>query len=471
VYHAISGDGGYFEIALPEATYSLVALPEGELAPDGCPAVVAATSVTSTTGVNLFFPAPPCFELETWVCMINQRRCGFTNSMSVYYSNPSGETADNVQLTLELDPFYTDIVANFPVASQEGNVLTFDIGTLPPYTTGSFWVTFQISCESEFGQTHCVRSLISPAGFCNEDGSPGEALVNITEAGCEGDSIAFRVRNIGEQIMSIPLEYVVVEDGIMMRTNPFVQEALAPGEIFDIVLPATGATYQVTTNQEPGVTVENDPSWALEGCTTSPGTDFTTGLVNIETIGNGVPWEDLVCRQNTGSFDPNDKYGYPLGYDGGQIEPGTRIDYDIRFQNTGTDTAFTVVIRDTLTEALDISTLKMEGGSPDYTNLSHHEIATEPLPNAVRYLSPDPVTLNVFPNPVTDELSISVPDREVGPEQELIITDLTGREVARNSYAEVADGWSVQKLEPGYYLLVLLDENGLALGRSGFVRL
>ena len=108
---------------------------------------------------------------------------------------------------------------------------------------------------------------------------------------------------------------------------------------------------------------------------------------------------------------------------------------------------------------------------PVITNLSHHEIATEPLPNAVRYLSPDPVTLNVFPNPVTDELSISVPDREVGPEQELIITDLTGREVARNSYAEVADGWSVQKLEPGYYLLVLLDENGLALGRSGFVRL
>ncbi len=534
VYHAISSPDGYFEITVPAGTYALQAVPNGELLSNVCPEQTVSVSSAAAASVDLFlFASPECYDLRTWVSSVTVRRCGFVNRLSVFYDNNSLETAENVQLTLELDPLYKDILTPTPIASEFGNVLTFDLGTLEPFAFGRIDVFFQVECEAELGQTHCVRSIISPAGFCDEDGG-GEALVNITEARCEGDSILFRVRNIGDQLMSVPLQYVVVEDGIMMRTDPFIEEALAPDEIFDIILPATGATYQVITNQQPGVVVENDPSWALEGCTTSSSSAFTTGLVNILPIGNGVPWEDVVCRENTGSFDPNDKYGYPRGYDGGQIEPGTRIDYDIRFQNTGTDTAFTVVIRDTLTEALDISTLKMEGGSHDYvttldtnriltitfnnillvdsltneplshgivsfsidhapglqpgdaidnrvgiyfdfnepviTNLSHHEIASEPLPNTIRYLSPNPITLNVFPNPVTDELHVNVLGEEIQPDQQLIVTDLSGREVARANYAAAINGWNIRELPAGYYMLVLLDDTGLALGRSGFVR-
>ncbi len=47
------------------------------------------------------------------------------------------------------------------------------------------------------------------------------------------------------------------------------------------------------------------------------------------------------------------------------IEPMTPIDYQIRFQNTGTDTAFTVVIRDTLSSWLDVESFKV--GISDHT--------------------------------------------------------------------------------------------------------
>ena len=72
--------------------------------------------------------------------------------------------------------------------------------------------------------------------------------------------------------------------------------------------------------------------------------------------------------QNIGAYDPNDKTALPEGY-GAQhyIVPETNIDYRIRFQNTGTDTAFTVVIRDTLSEFLDLSTLSLGNSSHEYT--------------------------------------------------------------------------------------------------------
>lgn len=69
----------------------------------------------------------------------------------------------------------------------------------------------------------------------------------------------------------------------------------------------------------------------------------------------------------TCSFDPNDKLVDPeaIPYDYEAAE--TELRYTIRFQNTGNDTAFSVVIRDTLDYWLDWSTLRPIGSShPHY---------------------------------------------------------------------------------------------------------
>ncbi|MEM1323594.1 MAG: T9SS type A sorting domain-containing protein, partial [Bacteroidota bacterium] len=61
----------------------------------------------------------------------------------------------------------------------------------------------------------------------------------------------------------------------------------------------------------------------------------------------------------TGSYDPNDKQVVPSGEgaEGNISRQDSLLSYQIRFQNTGTDTAFTVVLRDTLDPNLDITTL------------------------------------------------------------------------------------------------------------------
>ncbi|NNE29572.1 MAG: T9SS type A sorting domain-containing protein [Saprospiraceae bacterium] len=84
-----------------------------------------------------------------------------------------------------------------------------------------------------------------------------------------------------------------------------------------------------------------------------------------------TPWNnEIICTEEvTGSFDPNDKAVEPVGEgpEGFIAESDTSLSYKIRFQNTGTDTAFTVRIVDTLDTDLDLKTLQLGPASHAYT--------------------------------------------------------------------------------------------------------
>ncbi len=89
------------------------------------------------------------------------------------------------------------------------------------------------------------------------------------------------------------------------------------------------------------------------------GTDLTTTF----SASQGNPETDLtnnsttITRTITGSYDPNDKLVVPAG--AFNLETDTVLNYTIRFQNTGNDTAFTVVVRDTLPPQVDAATFKL----------------------------------------------------------------------------------------------------------------
>lgn len=79
---------------------------------------------------------------------------------------------------------------------------------------------------------------------------------------------------------------------------------------------------------------------------------------------NSLDW----TRTVVGSYDPNDKSTFTgeNQFGGNILEGDSVIHYHIRFQNTGTDTAFTVVVRDTLSEHLDVTTIRPGIVSHDY---------------------------------------------------------------------------------------------------------
>lgn len=83
-----------------------------------------------------------------------------------------------------------------------------------------------------------------------------------------------------------------------------------------------------------------------------------------------LPLSDTLrsCEKNIGSFDPNDKMVYVNGYDRSNFHPtDTVLEYLIRFQNSGTDTAFNIVLKDKLDYNLDWSTFYPVASSHDYS--------------------------------------------------------------------------------------------------------
>ncbi len=92
--------------------------------------------------------------------------------------------------------------------------------------------------------------------------------------------------------------------------------------------------------------------------------------VVLPVTGDLTPADDTSSLKQLvqGSYDPNDKQEsfagrMPLK----TIQDGGYINYIIRFQNTGNDTAFTVRLMDTLENKLDWSSLEMIGSSHKYS--------------------------------------------------------------------------------------------------------
>lgn len=72
---------------------------------------------------------------------------------------------------------------------------------------------------------------------------------------------------------------------------------------------------------------------------------------------------DTIIQRVVGAYDPNDKQA-----SASQIAPGTdKIDYHIRFQNTGTDTAYKVTVIDTLDLSLPITRIVINSASHPYS--------------------------------------------------------------------------------------------------------
>ncbi len=181
-----------------------------------------------------------CVYLSTTVSSPRFRRC-FDSYIYVTYCNEGTEAADNAYVEVELDDFLEYVDADVMPSSIQGQLLTFDLGTLDPWECETIVIIVLPDCDVDLGTEQCVSSVIYPQEPCDP------------------------------------------------RNKLF----------------------------------------------------------------------DSECQEIIGAYDPNDKRAFPyLGSDDYTILPDTSIRYQIRFQNTGTDTAFNVVVMDKISENLDLSSFE-----------------------------------------------------------------------------------------------------------------
>lgn len=297
------------------------------------------------------------------------RRC-FTNTYTVNYCNYGLVPIKEAEVQLTLDPFLLFKNSSIDISSVTNNLYAFKIDSIGPTECGQFTFEVEVNCDAALGQTHCVEAHIFPNTLCEPiDPAWNDASVAV-EGFCDQDSVRFLIKNIGDGDMTKENSFVVTEDVLMLKRGVFQLDA---GKSIDLVFPAIGATYHLITDQIEGHPGRSQPTTFVEGC----GGINTTGLVNALPMDDLNPFIAKDCQENIGSYDPNDKGATPSGRDSQHyLAKNTDIDYKIRFQNTGTDTAFTVVIVDTLSTFLDANTILPGAASHTYTYQQHSDTSS-----------------------------------------------------------------------------------------------
>ncbi len=294
--------------------------------------------------------------------LLNARPCD-TTTMYLDYCNYGPVQAEDAYVVVTLDSLLSYVSSSIPPSVILGNMLTFLLGDIASEDCGQLQIEVAVDCDAQAGMTVCTEAHIYPDSICSPvDPSWSGAYVEV-EAECEGDSVLFRLKNTGAGTMSEYLEYIVIEDAVLLRSGAF---KLAPGETMDVKAPADGSTWRLSAGQEPGAPGLGRPTVAVEGCVNGGG-PASTGFVNQFSENDADPFVSNQCILVTNSFDPNDKQALPTGFGPeNNIFANTDLEYMIRFQNTGTDTAFRVILLDTLSALLDPATFRPGASSHPY---------------------------------------------------------------------------------------------------------
>lgn len=286
-------------------------------------------------------------------------RC-FDNTYYIKYCNQGSMDAQNAYIEVTFDQYTTVLNSSIPITTQTGNTFTFDLGTVQLFDCGQFTIETNLDCDSTvLGQTHCAEAHIYPDSTCFPPSPLWDGSITTLDASCVLDSVLLEIENTGSGGMTNQQNYIIAEDNIIKENGLF---QLQPAEKRSFKFPANGSTYRLTAEQAPGYFPPNYiPTITIEGCGfDSINQQYSIGYVTQFAENDGIPYLSIDCQENVGSYDPNDKRAEPKGY-GPQhyIEANTDLEYHIRFQNIGTDTAYNVVVRDTLSPHLNIQTLQV----------------------------------------------------------------------------------------------------------------
>lgn len=273
---------------------------------------------------------------------------------------PSEE--EDSYIELNFDSTLTITGASVDWTATGHNSYIVPIGSVASLECGSFTVAYHTGCDTtQIGAARCSDAHIFPDTICDPMLIEYQGAFIELSATCETDSLYFKIKNTGDEPMDIPSNFIVIEDAVLLQNGAVTLETAMEKTL---AVPANGSTYHLQVEQVTGAPGQQMPIIGIEGCGLNGSGTFSTGFLNQFPFGNEEPTMDMDCRTIVASWDPNEKLAFPIGYgEEHYINQNQALDYQINFQNTGTATAFKVVLKDTLSPLLDPSTLQVGAAS------------------------------------------------------------------------------------------------------------
>ncbi len=373
--YAVANKDGDFRLAVDTGHYAVKLFPPNEYW-QACSAVTNVNvpnfydTVETTIPVRALYTCP---RNEVDVATAILRRCA-DNVYTIRYCNSGSEPSVNTRVEVAFDPALSVTGSSiFGIENPVGsNNYVYNVGTINPGECKTFTVTAFLDCATITGQTFCATAHIYPDSLCNP-GTNWDGSIIGARARCDGDSVRMYLRNKTQNPMIKDLGYVIAEDLVMLTApgDPNFRFQLSAGQDTNVWShTADNHTYRIIAEQSPGYPGAGYPTAAIEGCKTDTSTNpISLGYYTMFPEDDADAFVESDCQESYETdYDPiHLKRGHPKGYDVAHyVSPETDLDYLIYFSNTGTDTVHQVIIRDTLSPALDPTTVHPGAASHAY---------------------------------------------------------------------------------------------------------
>ncbi|HHZ64519.1 MAG TPA: hypothetical protein EYN51_03310, partial [Flavobacteriales bacterium] len=307
------------------------------------------TQSFTVTNPNLFTPGPsfgilnnnPCSEPDVSIHMPFMRPC-FTDQ-KIYVSACNQNTATGIMtaayVDVELDSMITLNSATLAYTSLGNYTYRFQLGDLNPGQCVDFNISATVSCSAVLGQTLCMKANLYPVDPCVLDTIPS-VITGVTpctlpwdnsslqvEGWCQNDTVYFSITNTGDfgngDMDCYSPVFVYMNDTLVMIDSVLLQGQQTSYYSFA----ANGETWILNAEQHPLHPGNSHPNAHVELCG-SDTTGWIPGSVNNLPLDDADPVVDIYCGVVTGSYDPNDKNGFPKGItDDHIIRPNQQLQY------------------------------------------------------------------------------------------------------------------------------------------------
>ncbi len=306
-----------------------------------------------------------------------RRRC-FSNQaiyLEVCNDISANGSLDSTIIHFNYDTLIQVYSGNYPYKIIKPGLIELTIDSIYPGYCKKIIFKSKISCEATWNEPLCFDVKIvdfqgeyisDSIDFENASNcyNKSDSSIVVVQSTCQSDSVVFQLQNKGlkgHDMQCFKKAYTFI-DGNLIASDSI---KLAYGEITTLRFPASGEDYHLLVQQTAYAKQGAYASASVLGCNANNSTQKRSTNTFYQ---NNTAMEDSYCGKVTGSYDPNDKTGFPPGIgEKGEIFRNQDIDFVIRFQNTGNDTAFKVVIRDTIRKHFDLGSLKSGMSSHPYT--------------------------------------------------------------------------------------------------------
>ncbi|MDJ1469007.1 SMP-30/gluconolactonase/LRE family protein [Cytophagaceae bacterium DM2B3-1] len=374
-YYGVTDAEGNYEIAVDTGTYTVsqvLGVEKNSILQVTCPSDNVSDPITlKTTGstisnINFANKITLLPHLTSNVSSNRRRRC-MTNTTIVNYANTGYGDAKNVKVYVKMPHYVIFKSADKPYTIDKDSNYVFTIDTLNALHSGVITITDSVACiNSVRGLTQCTKVWITPANdYTLPDNSQWDNSDIVLTGKCiENGRVQMVIKNIGQAMADSAEFRILLNAQLAFRRN----YKLEKGDSLMLKIPVNGKTVRLEADQRPDHPRKSQTNLTIEGCVASTSDVVSKGYVDLLPQDDAEPEVAIQCLEIIDSFDPNDKLVSPAGTPTDHYIPtSTELKYTIRFQNTGTDHAYTVTVIDTLSENLDIATLQMGAVTHTYS--------------------------------------------------------------------------------------------------------